>query len=126
MICSVNKEWADFNPSPFSTRYFSAKELHDLLVAQQLQVECFGAFPVPHGSASATLVSFIKRAAVRLHLVPKTMKGKEWLKRIFFGELAPLPAEVEEGLADYFPPQPIAYGTPVTDYKVLYTLARLD
>ena len=32
-------------------------------------------------------VALIKRIAVTLHLIPKTMKGKEFLKRIFFGKL---------------------------------------
>ena len=27
IICTVNKDWSDFNPSPYSNKYFSAPEL---------------------------------------------------------------------------------------------------
>ena len=36
-------------------------------------------------------ISLVKRAAGKLNLVPRSMKGKEWLKRVFYGELFPLP-----------------------------------
>lgn len=125
LICTVNKEWADFNPSPFSTRYPSAKELSELLLSHHMQVELYGAFPVPVNSIGATVVSLIKRAAIKFGLMPKTMKGKELLKRIFFGELQPLPAEVEERMADYMSPQKLSDDAPVTEYKVLYAVGRL-
>jgi len=31
LICTVNKDWADFNPSPYSKKYFSAPELYSLV-----------------------------------------------------------------------------------------------
>lgn len=30
-MCTVNKDWDDFNPSPYSYKYFSAPELYKLL-----------------------------------------------------------------------------------------------
>jgi ubiquinone/menaquinone biosynthesis C-methylase UbiE len=124
LICTVNKEWADFNPSPFSTRYFSAKELSDLLQKHQFQVELYGAFPVAKGSTKDAVVSFIKRTAMALHLMPNTMKGKESLKRIFFGKLVPLPPEVVDGMADYAPPVPLSSDSQDSQYKVLYAVAH--
>jgi len=32
------------------------------------------------------ITALIKRTAVGLYLIPKTMKGKEFFKRIFFGK----------------------------------------
>jgi ubiquinone/menaquinone biosynthesis C-methylase UbiE len=125
LICTVNREWEDFNPSPFSTRYFSARELAALLSAHGFHVELFGGFPVKQESARDVVVSVIKRAAVALHLVPKTMKGKQLLKRIFLGKLAPLPAEVTEDMAVDRPPELLAQDTLVSGYKVLYAVARL-
>ena len=74
-------------------------------------------------SMKDTIVSLIKRAAVALHLIPKTMKGKEFLKRMFFGKLIPLPAEVDDEVAEYSDPRPICCRYPNTQYKVLYGVA---
>lgn len=124
MICTVNREWLDFNPSPFSTTYYSATELSDLLRAQGFTVELFGAFQVSTKSPRDRLVSFLKRAAVGLHLIPRTMKGKELLKRLFFGKLVTMPAELREGLERACPLVPLDGGRPVSTYKVLYAIGR--
>lgn len=128
LIATVNKDWKDFNPSPFSTRYFSAGELGSLLEEHGFRCELFGAFPVGENSAKSSLVSLIKKTAVSLHLVPKTMKGKELLKRIFYGKLIELPAEISEpfpGLPEYVPPLPIDSLPDARCYQVLYAAGRL-
>jgi len=53
------------------------------------------------------------------------MKGKEILKRIFFGKLSPLPNEIEEGICEYKPPERISSDTPNFEYKVIYAVARI-
>lgn len=63
--------------------------------------------------------------AIALHLIPKTMKGKEFLKRVFFGKLIPLPPEITDGMAEYTPPVPILNDRPNYEYKVIYAVARL-
>jgi len=123
LICSVNREWTDFNPSPYSNRYYSAKELHDLLKARFSEVNISAAFSDEPNSLKDKMVSSIKRTAVAWHIIPKTMKGKELLKRVFFGRLTPLPAEVGDGLADYTPPSPISPDTPDLHHKVIYAVA---
>jgi hypothetical protein len=87
LIATVNKDWPEFNPRPFSTRYFSVPELGKLLEDNGFNAEFYGAFSaLPKGLKEKT-VALIKRIAVSFHLIPKTMKGKEFLKRIFFGKL---------------------------------------
>jgi hypothetical protein len=54
------------------------------------------------------------------------MKGKEFLKRIFFGKLIPLPPEITDGMAEYSPPPPIPNDSPNSEYKVIYAVARLQ
>jgi ubiquinone/menaquinone biosynthesis C-methylase UbiE len=125
LICTANKEWPDFNPSPFSTRYFAAQGLAELLKRQGFSVELYGAFPVSRESAKDRMVSAIKRVAVSLHLIPKTMKAKEVLKRLFFGTLTPLPPEVTDGMADLYPLVPITGNPVISDYKVLYAIGRV-
>lgn len=125
LICTVNKEWPDFNPSPFSARYFSSRELAELLRGLRFDVTLYAAFPVALKSTKDRLVSIIKRTAIALGLIPKTMKGKELLKRIFFGRLTPLPPEVEEGMGGYSAPTPISAQDPCVDYKTIYAVARV-
>jgi SAM-dependent methyltransferase len=95
LICSANCETGAFNPSPFSTRYLTARELQRMLEDAGFRTELFGAFPAGSRSLAGRAVGLVKRIAVACHLVPKTMKGKETLKRIFLGPLKPFPAELD-------------------------------
>ncbi len=124
ITCTVNKDWSDFNTSPFSTKYFSASELFLLLNRRFSKVEIYGAFPTSANSIKDKIISSIKRTAVTLHLMPKTMKGKEFLKRIFFGQLLRLPAEIKEKMTEYSFPLPISPTSPNPCYKILFAVAR--
>lgn len=125
LICTVNCSWLDFNPSTFSTKYFSVPELYDLLKTCFPKVEVFGAFPAVTDSTKTRLISFVKRMAVSMHLIPKTMKGKELLKRLFFGQLIPIPVEIEENGHHFQEPVLIPYNSPNSTYKVIYAMARI-
>jgi len=70
------------------------------------------------------IIATIKKMAIALHLIPKTMKGKEFLKRIFFGKLIPLPPEITEGMADYEPPVEISVDKVTRDFKILYAIGK--
>ena len=65
------------------------------------------------------------KIAVGIHLIPKTIKGKELLKKIFYGKLIELKEEIEEGVCEYKPPERISYDTPNFEYKVIYAVAHL-
>jgi hypothetical protein len=126
LIATVNKDWSEFNPSPFSTHYFSVPELSRLLQDNGFNVEFYGAFSALTNGLKEKVIANIKRTAVAFHLIPKTMKGKEFLKRIFFGKLIPLAHEITEGMAEYTPPIPIPNDCPNYEYKVIYAVARLQ
>jgi hypothetical protein len=81
-----------------------------------------GAFRTVASSASDRAVSIVKRAAVRLGFIPKTMKGKEALKRLFFGELTPFPAELCPGMGAFNPPEPLSAGSMSDVFKVLFAV----
>jgi SAM-dependent methyltransferase len=126
LICTANREWSDFNPSPFSTRYFSAAELSDLLQQFGFHVEVRGACPVAAETARDRIVSIVKHLAVRFHLIPKTMKGKEFLKRVFLGRLVTMPFEVPEEPASHTSfGKAISDNSPASRFKVLYLSGRL-
>ncbi len=124
ILCTANKDWADFNPSPFSVRYFSVPGLDALLKQKFAYVDFYGGFLADTSRPRDAIVSFVKRSAVHLHLVPKTMEGKKVLKRVFFGKLYPVPAEVKEGMAEYIKPTPIPSDSPNSSYKVIFAVAR--
>jgi hypothetical protein len=125
LLCTVNREWPEFNPSPFSVRYYGSDELRDLFHRNNFEVEIYHAFPVRKQSALNSVVSLIKRFAVRNHLIPRTMKGKEFLKRIFFGKLVPLPDELEDGMVEYVSPTIVAVESQLPFYQVLYAVGHL-
>lgn len=125
LICTVNKEWNGFNPSPYSVRYFSVPELHQLLEGHGFQAEVFGAFPDEAQTARDKVVSFIRRVAVRTGLIPKTMEGKRYLKRLFYGRLTPLPPEIRDGMVEYHHPVRLPPDSATSAFKVIYFAARL-
>jgi SAM-dependent methyltransferase len=122
LICSVNNEWSDFNPSPFSQRYFSATELAALLRSRQFEVDLYAGFPIGKQSTRGKFASLLKRVAVALGLMPKTMKGKEFLKRIFLGKLVSSPAEIRDGMVEEGALQPVPVNVAITDYKVIFAV----
>jgi len=125
ILCSANKDWPDFNPSPYSYKYFSAPELACLLTDNGfVNPEIYADCPIVKEGLKAELVSMLKKIAVALHIIPKTMKGKEVLKRIFCGELVPLPAEITEEMSDYTPPVKISADLSNPRYKVLFAVGH--
>jgi hypothetical protein len=52
------------------------------------------------------------------------MKGKEFLKRIFFGKLISLPPEITEDMAPYEPPVEIPADKVTRDFKILYAIGK--
>ncbi len=125
LISSVNREWAEFNPSPYSVRYYSAQELVELFEQEGFSARLYGAFPAGAGGVVRRLISLARRVAVRLHLVPKTMKGKRLLKRIFYGKLVPMPHEVTDGMARLEPAVPLVEDGPVTGFKFVYAVGSM-
>ena len=124
LIATANPDLSDFNPSPYSHAYFGARELAQLLSAEGFQPSLFGNTPVGQVSARQRVLRPVKRAAVRLGVMPKSMRGKEVLKRLFFGQLIAMPEELTSAAA---PPvlTPIPRDLPDREHKVLLCRASL-
>lgn len=123
-VSSNNPDLFDFNPSPFSHGYYGAAELPRLLEADGFKASLFGyartgGLPLRH-----RVMRPLKAAAGRLGLVPKTMRGKQVLRRLLYGRLPEMPRDL--GLVDlpYTPPEPIAAGVPDRDHRFLYAMAE--
>lgn len=94
LIATANKDLFDFNPSPHSYKYYGVLELGQLFRKHRFKAEFFGDTPVGHVSARQGILRLIKKVAVSLKIMPKTTSGKKWLKRIVFGHLVKMPAEI--------------------------------
>lgn len=123
LISCPNPEWAEFNPSPFSVAYRTADELRALVTGAGFETEVLAAFAAAPQGAVGRVSAAIRRSAVSLGLMPRSMRGKALLKRIFYGSLAVLGPEIDatgpaEPLANVGP-------GPVKNYKMLYVHAKL-
>jgi hypothetical protein len=123
MICTVNKDWSDFHPSPYTHRYFSAPELYDLLAGAFPRVELYGAFSTQVQGTLGKMVQLLKRFAVQFHLIPGTLAARAYLKRFFIGPLQSLPEQIYEGITLYEPPVKIVPDQANRDYKIIYAVA---
>jgi SAM-dependent methyltransferase len=124
LICLPNRERQGFNPSPWSTQYFSATELQALFSDCRFEADMFGAFPTPSPTLRQELIEQLRKTASRLDLIPRTMHGKEFLKRLFYGRLVKLTDEIEGSSAEAAPLIPLSPNSRASGYKVLYAVAR--
>ena len=124
IVCTVNPLWEDFHPSKYSVYYYSAKELYEMLERHFGLVELYGAFYVGKKGIKDKITSALKRMASKLNLIPGSLRARELLKRVFIGELSPMPNEVYEDMAIYHEPKPIIKGYLCKDFKIIYAVAR--
>ena len=126
IVVSVNREWGGFNPSPFSVRYLSAKELADRMRQAGFQPQIKVAFPDNPDSIKRKIISLARKTAIALHLIPKTMRAKQWLKRVFYGNLTPIARELADGIAplETLHDPPPGDG-PIRNFQVLYATGKL-
>jgi SAM-dependent methyltransferase len=124
LISTANKDIWDFHVSPHTHTYFGVRELYDLLSRFGFDCTFFGFQPVDRVPLRQKLLRPLKRAAVSLGVMPKTMKGKRWLKRLVFGPQQQMPTELTMAHGPYSPPMPISAHTPDRRHKVIYCAAR--
>jgi len=46
IVCTMNKDWEDFHPSPYTYRYHSVPELYELMREKFREIKLYGGFPV--------------------------------------------------------------------------------
>jgi SAM-dependent methyltransferase len=126
LIATANKDLYDFTHSPFTTRYLGAKELSSELREAEFDVELFGYLDTAKVGFRQRLLRPAKALASRLGLIPKTLRGRERLKKFFFGSMIEMPATLEGIAFDYEPPCVISGDAPDRRHKVLYCRAVLS
>jgi SAM-dependent methyltransferase len=125
LIATANKDLPDFNPSPLSYRYYGVVELKELFETAGFSVQLFGHLVVSEVSWRQRILSPLKKLAVSLGLMPKTMKGKKLLKRLVFGRLVEMPAELPVSREPFAWPAEIPSGVRDHRHKVIYCCANL-
>lgn len=124
LIVNSNKDLYDFNPSPFSTVYHGVVELRRLIEAAGFKPSFFGYLAVDQVSFRQRILRPIKKIAVMLNLIPRTMAGKKLLKRLVFGRATQMPHAVADGMAPYSEPVIIPNNTPDRLHKIIYCAAK--
>lgn len=125
---NANPERPDFIKSPYSVHYHTADEFRAGLEAHGFRVSVAGAFPLHSGASTgapwvAGMMSLARHVLETLRLVPRTLRGRARLKRILYGKLRTLPAELPPGFATLAPHTVVAAGV-VRGYKVIYVTGR--
>jgi ubiquinone/menaquinone biosynthesis C-methylase UbiE len=124
LIATANKDLYDFTPSAHSQRYLGVGELHAELSELGFDVRCFGDTPVTKVSRRQRMLRPAKMVASRLGLIPETTQAKKLLKRLVFGRLRQMPAEIDERTAPHVPPAPLVASQPDKAHKVILCAAR--
>ena len=124
LLATANKDLFDFNPSPYSHEYLGVRELSARLAAAGFEVAVFGDTPIAQISTMQKVLRPVKNLAVKLNLIPKSMGAKKLLKRLVFGKLVAMPAEVVYAPDRAAPPVPLAPDVPDRGHKVLFCAAR--
>jgi SAM-dependent methyltransferase len=123
LLATANKDLYDFTPSPFTTRYLGTTELVCELKELGFEVELFGYIDTATVGLRQRILRPVKALASRLGLIPKTMRGKELLKKLFFGSMTEMPADLTDVDFDFTAPTPLPGSVPDTRHKVLYCRA---
>lgn len=126
LIATANKDLYDFTPSPYSTRYLGARELDELCRDHGLDASLWGYLDTSKVSFRQRLLRPLKLVASRMNLIPGSMAGKVWLKKLFFGSMTEMPGSILDTPHDYHPPEAISPDMPDQRHKVLYCAARFS
>lgn len=125
LIATANKDLFDFVPSPYSVAYYGVQELGAMFDRHGFDTRFWGFIDTSTVSVRQRLLRPVKAAASRLGLMPKTMAGKELLKKLFFGSLVDMPKSILDTPLEYREPTDLTPGEPTTRHKVIYCRARL-
>lgn len=127
LVVTANRDLFDFNPSPYSTVYLGVPELDRAMSAAGFgRVEFGGGWDTAQTGIRQRLFRPLKYAASRLGLMPRTMRGKGLLKRLVFGRMTAMPADLRRFDTGYTAPEAILMDRPDRRHKVIFAAAYKD
>ena len=125
LLAMPNKQLFDFTPSPFATNYFTPNELRQLLAKHDFESKFYGFLDTNEVSTRQKILRPLKWLANNLGLMPKTMRGKELLKSLFFGGTVLMPSKLDKLEFGYEEPSQIEDLSQRCFHKVIYCKADL-
>lgn len=120
LISTVNCEWSGFHPSFLHTRYWNAVELLQALEDAAFKTSLCAGFPE---CSPGRGLHKLKALASAMGCIPRSMRAKSLLKRVFYGRLDEIPERLDR-LGSAVPMVPVASDTDLTNYRTLYFEAR--
>lgn len=123
LVATANKDLSDFNPSPHSQQYLGVVELKREFEVRGFSVQCFGYIDTQTLSLRQRMLRPLKRLIVSLGLMPRSMRGKQLMKRLVFGTPVSMPAEIDPAPIAYIPPTELPGDRPDERHKVIYAIA---
>jgi SAM-dependent methyltransferase len=123
LISTANKDLYDFNPSPHSNKYYGVVELGRLFSDHGFQTEFYGDSPLTKTPILQKVLRPIKKIAVSLGIIPKTMSGKKFLKKLVFGKLVTMPPELPAELAPDSDFLKLSPDEPDRRHKIIFCMA---
>lgn len=124
LIAMANCQLYDFNPSPHSHTYYTASQLSTVLESLNFKTTFYGGSPLVHISLRQKIFRPVKKLAVTLGLIPKTMIGKKFLKKLVFGEMVEMPSEILSNTSMVVEPEMLTEICERPQYKVIYCVAE--
>lgn len=124
-LATPNPQYKSFNPAPFTSKYYTAAEFTDVLGKHGFVVETQVGFPEGKRGMKSKVFGLLRKIAVGLNLIPKTMGGKELIKKLIYGKLEPFPLELDESTGERHQFVSTAPGLDLAEFKVLYCIATL-
>jgi SAM-dependent methyltransferase len=125
LLATANKDLSDFNPSAFSIAYYNPPELQNELNEAGFDSCFLGGSPIDQAGRKNQVIHRLKKFAVRLNLIPKSMNGKRLFKRLVFGNLVTMPKELILNNDEYIAPISIDSDRPDKVHQVIYCVATL-
>jgi SAM-dependent methyltransferase len=129
-FCIPNKQCPGFQPSRFSTRYYSVPELVELARRHRFDLEVFGGFPAPQGRARLTqraialggtaLAAMPFGPALREQVRDRMRRLIRYDADLLNGELTPTNLAVVQDI----PLTPLRPDLGSAKYRILYSVAR--
>lgn len=124
LLATANKDLFDFTPSPHSIAYYGVRELGEILDRHGFDASFYGDTPIESVSSWQRALRPIKQMATKTGLMPKSKMMKALVKRMVFGEMKPLPAEIVPGMAPVPELKSLTPGIADTGHKVLLVEAN--
>lgn len=125
LVSAVNKDCPDFNPThSLYYRCYGVIELARMFGEYGFAPACYGIIPMDSPSLRQRAFKPLKRLAIRMRLIPETVRARRLIKRIVFGSLKAMPANIAELAAPDGGPVRLPLDQPDQTHQVILCAAR--